>query len=92
MTKKEKKKNKERKFGALLLLLFLSVVLLATSTYAWFTANETVTISSLDIYVEASSGIQISTDAVNWKTYGINAGKLVRGHKEKTQNKKLKRS
>jgi len=39
-----------------------------TSTYAWFTANRVVTISSINVNVEASNGIQISTDAVNWKS------------------------
>ena len=63
-----KKKNKKKKLGSLLLLLFLTVIMLATSTYAWFTANKTVTVSNIDVHVSASSGLQISTDAVNWKT------------------------
>ena len=56
----KKKKNKKRKLGSLLLLLFLTVVMLATSTYAWFTANKTVTISDINVYVATSSGLQIS--------------------------------
>ena len=38
------------------------------STYAWFTANQTVTISTLDVNVQTSNGLQISADAINWKT------------------------
>lgn len=63
-----KKKRKNKKLGSLLLLLFLTIILLSTSTYAWFTANKTVKISDIDVNVATSSGLQISTDAVNWKT------------------------
>lgn len=68
----KKKKNKKRKLGSLLLLLFLTVVMLATSTYAWFTANKTVTISDINVYVATSSGLQISTNATDWKTLILN--------------------
>lgn len=66
MTKK--KQNKRQKLSALILLLFLTVVMLGTSTYAWFTANKTVSIEKIDVNVGVSSGLQISTDATNWKT------------------------
>ena len=51
-----------------LLLLLLLLVFLMVSTYAWFTANQTVTISTLDVNVQTSNGLQISADAINWKT------------------------
>lgn len=66
--KKNRKKQQKKKLSALLLLLFLTVIMLATSTYAWFTTNKTVRIDSIDVNVAASSGLQISTDAQNWKT------------------------
>lgn len=50
-----------------LLLLLLLAVLLVSSTYAWFTANEVVSISTIDVNVIASNGLQISADASNWK-------------------------
>ena len=46
--------------------------MLATSTYAWFTANKTVTISDINVYVATSSGLQISTNATDWKTLILN--------------------
>ena len=62
------KKSKEKKnLKSSLLVLLLIAILLIASTYAWFTANRTVTISSLEVNVQASNGLQISTDAVNWK-------------------------
>ena len=64
MNKKSKRKNDLRSSIILLLILLL---LLISSTYAWFTANQTVTISSLDVTIEASNGLQISADATNWK-------------------------
>lgn len=66
MTKKKEQKKKRLK--SLILLLFLTIILLSTSTYAWFTANRTVSIQAIDISVAASSGLQISTNAKDWKT------------------------
>lgn len=86
MAKKSQKKKKKN-FSGLLLLLFLSVVLLTTSTYAWFTANKTVSISDINVNVEAKGGIQISTDATSWKTLisnaDITAGYTVEGVADK---------
>ena len=65
-----KKKNDERRkrLRSLILLLFLTVLMLSTSTYAWFTANRTVTIDPINVHIAASTGLQISTDANEWKT------------------------
>lgn len=68
MAKKKSEKEKGKKLRSLILLLFLTIVLLATSTYAWFTSNKNVTISNIDVNVTAGGGIQISSDALNWKT------------------------
>jgi len=64
---KRKKERKRRLFLALLMIMFVGVIL-TTSTYAWFTANQTVTISDINVNIEASNGIQISADGSNWKT------------------------
>lgn len=62
------KKSKEKKnLKSSLLILLLLAILLIASTYAWFTANRTVTISSLEVNVQAQNGLQISTDAEDWK-------------------------
>lgn len=68
MEKKEKNKRRKRRLSALLLLLLLTAVMLSTATYAWFTANRTVRIDDITVNVEASGGLQVSTDAQNWKT------------------------
>ena len=70
MSKKDKKRKKIR---SLVLLLVLTIIMFSTATYAWFTANQTVTVSTLDVHVEASNGLQISTDASEWKTVITNA-------------------
>lgn len=64
------KKNKKAKKRILLLLLLLfgTTGLLTASTFAWFTANKTVTISPIQVNVEAQGGIQISADGTNWKS------------------------
>lgn len=70
MNKKSKRKNNLKESIILLLLLIL---LLISSTYAWFTANQTVTISTIDVNIAASNGLQISTDASTWKAIISNA-------------------
>ena len=65
MSKKSKRRADVK--SSILILLLIAILLIA-STYAWFTANTKVTVSSLDVYVEAKNGLQISTDAVNWKS------------------------
>lgn len=69
MNTKKSKKNKKRKLGSLLLLLFLTIVLLTTSTYAWFTSNRTVTVGGLDVNVSSANGLLISSTAADgsWK-------------------------
>lgn len=68
MTKKEVKQNRRKRklFLAILMILFTGVLLTA-STYAWFTANKTVTVEQIDVKVAATNGLQISVDAANWK-------------------------
>lgn len=66
--KKKKKKEQRKKLSALILLLLLTTIMLSTATYAWFTSNKTVTISTLDVHVEAQNGLQISHNASTWKT------------------------
>lgn len=60
--------KKGRKGLSLLLFLLLTVVLLSTSVYAWFTANYVVSVTDLEVTVASGAGIQISTDAINWKS------------------------
>ena len=64
----KKSEKKKRKLRTLILLLFLTIIMFGTSTYAWFTANQTVTIQSINVHVETSDGIQISTNGSTWKS------------------------
>jgi hypothetical protein len=65
---KRKRKNHKSRVLILLIALFFTTVLFTTSSYAWFTANKTVTVSNLSVNVEAQNGIQISADGSNWKS------------------------
>lgn len=65
MSKKSKEKINLK--SAILLLLLLAMLLLS-STYAWFTANKTVTVSDIDVHIEAQNGLQISSNGVDWKS------------------------
>ena len=61
-------KRRKRKLKYLLLLLFLTIIMLSSTTYAWFTANRVVTVRTINVHVEASGGIEISADGAKWKT------------------------
>ena len=65
MSKKKQKKNELK--SAILVLLLIAILLIA-STYAWFTANTNVEVSTLNVNVGAANGLQISADGTNWKT------------------------
>ena len=57
--------------GRLLFLLvafMLTLVGLSVSTYAWFTSNFTVSVQEIEVNVSSGSGIQISTNAKDWKS------------------------
>ena len=63
-------KNRKRtsKLSYLLLLFIFTIAMLSTSTYAWFTSNRVVTVSTINVHVAASGGIEISADGTNWKS------------------------
>lgn len=67
MSEKTKAKRKYDLRSSILLLLLIAI-LLFSSTYAWFTANQTVTVNTLNVHIEAQNGLQISTDATTWKS------------------------
>ena len=62
----ETRKQRKRSLRLTLLLLLLTAILLLASSYAWFTANQTVTISELQVNVAAQNGLQISADGNKW--------------------------
>ena len=64
----KKEKKKKRRLLILIFLMLMTGLLLSTSTYAWFTANQTVTVGTLTVNVEAQNGIQISADGTTWKS------------------------
>lgn len=59
--------NKKKRRRLFFFPLCFSFILLITTTYAWFSANRVVSINSLDVHIQADGGIEVSTDAVNWK-------------------------
>ena len=63
-------KNRKRKANlkSSILILLLMAILLTASTYAWFTANKTVRVSTLNVNVQAQNGLQISADGEKWKS------------------------
>lgn len=68
-----KERRKRRKILLSVLMIVFTGVVLSLGTYAWFTANKTVKVNNIDVNVAASNGLQVSTDAINWKTVISNA-------------------
>lgn len=66
--KKNRKKNKQRKMLLSILMLLVTASVFTASSVAWFTVNKTVTVDTINVNVATSNGLQISTDAINWKT------------------------
>ncbi|NLA32346.1 MAG: hypothetical protein GX864_00140 [Mollicutes bacterium] len=67
----KKRRSNKRSNRRILLLLVMTLFLMglgATSTYAWFTANKTITVNPIQVNVETQGGIQISVDARTWKS------------------------
>ena len=52
----------------MLVLLFCLGITLVTSTYAWFTSNRIATVWLMDVKVAAQNGVEISANAIDWKT------------------------
>ena len=66
--KNQKEKRRSKRMLLLLLLLLMTGTMLVTSTYAWFTSNETVRVDTITVNVATEGGIQLSADGTNWKT------------------------
>lgn len=64
-----KRRKKQRKILLAIIMILFTGIVLTASTYAWFTANQTVTVEQIDVNVAASNGLQISVDGLNWKPY-----------------------
>ncbi len=62
------KRERKTNLKSLLLVLLITLIMLVASSYAWFTANQTVTINQLNVNVQTTTGLQISVDAANWKS------------------------
>lgn len=61
-------RKKQTRLNNLLIILILTALLLIMSTYAWFTANREVGISTIDLNVTTSNGLQISANGIDWKS------------------------
>lgn len=61
-------KDEDKRRRYLFVLVFLTSMLLVTTSYAWFTTSRVVTINTLNLHVAAEGGLEISSDAVNWKS------------------------
>ena len=61
-------KRRKKKMAFLIIWFFLLIVFMSTVTYAWFSSNRIADIQFFDIHVETDGGIEISEDAIDWKT------------------------
>jgi len=59
---------KKKKVLMAFAMLLLTGAALTTASYAWFTANTRLQLGELDVNVRAANGIQVSVDALSWKS------------------------
>ena len=59
-------RKKKRRF--LFIWFFFLTIFLSTITYAWFTSNRLVDLQFFDIHVETDGGLEISANAIDWKS------------------------
>ncbi len=62
------KKKRKNRLPLLLVMMGFTITMLGTTTYAWFTANRTVTVNDIQVNIAASGGIQVSEDGQNWRS------------------------
>lgn len=57
-------KNKK---SVLIIWTFFTSLLLTFSSYAWFSSNKVLGFQTFNIHIASKGGIEISSDAINWK-------------------------
>ena len=57
-----------RKLWLSVVAVVFAVVALGTTTFAWFSASTTASVSNIDLNVQTAGGILISLDGTNWST------------------------
>jgi hypothetical protein len=62
----KKKQQRKNRVLLLMLLLLLTFTIGGTATYAWFTANRTVSVKDIEVEVTAVNGLEFSADAINF--------------------------
>ena len=78
-------KKKKRKSWFLLIWFFVIGIFLTTSTYAWFSTNRITDIEFVDVHIETDGGIEISTDALDWKSV-LSVSDIVNAYKTYSAN------
>jgi len=59
--------TRDRKIVVLYILICFTMLLLTTTTYAWFTTTKIVSLETFSIHIASDSGLQISSDGTTWK-------------------------
>lgn len=65
MTKQKKRKIKKRYFAVYLYMIFILLALTSVASYTWFTLSQTPRISDMKMYVNSSTGLELSPDPLD---------------------------
>lgn len=60
--------NNKKRIIPTFIMLVVTAVTLTTASYAWFIDNTNNNVDGIDVNVSVEPGIQVSVDAVNWKS------------------------
>lgn len=61
-------KKRKNMLRSSMIMLIVAVLSLSSATFAWFTTGDTATVKDIEFTAQTSSGIQVSADAVSWKS------------------------
>jgi hypothetical protein len=61
-------KRRTKRIKNLIVVMSLTAVFIATSTYAWFIGMRTVNVTSFDVEIAATDSLLLSLDGVHWDT------------------------
>ena len=62
----EEQYERTKPIGKLIMLVAFTAIMLVSSTYAWFSAQKSVTIGNLEGKVNVAEGLEVSLDAEHW--------------------------
>ena len=63
---KKRTKESKKRINSLILLIAFTMILMITSTYAWFSTQKDILLSNIEGTVNVAEGLEVSIDGKTW--------------------------